>query len=428
MTLQEVAYYLLIFALPYFALLSAVEWGIAWYQQRKVYRFNDSVTSISAGVVDRVVDIFIKAGVLGAYVLTFEHFAIMAIPTTSPLAWILCFLLVDFCFYWAHRMCHTLNFLWACHVVHHSSEEMNYAVALRQSATETMCTWVFYIPLAVAGFPWEMWFICYQLNLLYQFWCHTRLVGKLGPLEYVMNTPSHHRVHHGADEKYIDKNHAGTFIIWDRLFGTFKEEEEEPIYGVVTPVKTFNPVWNHAYYWVRLGKMAWLAPRFADKLRVWVREPAYMPEGVSMPRTGPSVRDAGYEKYDVQIPGGLNIYVLAHFVVVLVLFTTFGLKEESLRYVDKFVPALLVLSSLVCLGGIFELRPWARFVEPLRILALGAVLALRGDAWFGVAFLQTPAGIALVIALAAASLLWIFHHRHDFHGAPSRAALLAESM
>ena len=192
---------------------------------------------------------------------------------------------VDFCFYWFHRIAHEYAAPWATHVVHHQSEEYNLAVALRQSAFEGCFAWVFYLPLAVIGFP-PIWYVSMKaINLLYQFWIHTEAIDRLGPLEWVMNTPSHHRVHHARNPKYLDKNYAGMFIIWDRMFGTFQPEEEQPVYGITKPLQSWNPLWANLAAWVELFEDAWHAPRIARQDQNLVHA-----AGLDSARACPSVR------------------------------------------------------------------------------------------------------------------------------------------
>ena len=185
---------------------------------------------------------------------------------------------MDFFYYWFHRWSHEVNAGWAAHIVHHQSEEMNLAVALRQSVFQGALSWVFYLPLALVGFPPAMFLTVSALNTLYQFWIHTRAIGKLGPLEWVLNTPSHHRVHHGRNPKYIDRNHAGSLIVWDRMFGTFQEEEEEPVYGITRPLASWNPVWANFHYWAELWRTARRATRLQDRFRIFWKPPGWRPE------------------------------------------------------------------------------------------------------------------------------------------------------
>ncbi len=171
--------------------------------------------------------------------------------------------------------------------MHHSSEDYNLAVALRQGAFQGLFSWVFYLPLAFVGFPPSWFAAIMSFNLLYQFWIHTRTIKTLGPLEWVLNTPSHHRVHHARNPKYLDRNYAGTLIIWDRMFGTFQAEEEEPVYGLTKPLDSWNPLWANLHVWRDLFRDAWLAPRWIDKLRIWFMPQGWRPDGIAGEPAGP---------------------------------------------------------------------------------------------------------------------------------------------
>ena len=233
-------------------------------------------------------------------------------------AWVACFLGVDFFYYWFHRASHRVNAVWATHVVHHQSEEYNLAVALRQGAFQGWFSWVFYLPLALVGFPPLMFLTLSAFNTLYQFWIHTRAIGRLGPLEWVMNTPSHHRVHHACNPKYIDRNYAGTLIVWDRMFGTFKPEEDEPVYGITKPLNSWNPVWANLHVWVDLAGKARRTRRLADRVRLFLRPPGWQPDELGGYEAPPEVDRATYRKFTTPVPRGLAAYVFAQFVLVLV--------------------------------------------------------------------------------------------------------------
>ena len=249
----------------------------------------------------------------------------------------LCVLLVP-----PHR--HTVNAPWAGHVVHHSSEDYNLAVALRQGTFQGVFSWVFYLPLAILGYP-PAWFAAMaSFDTLYQFWIHTRAIGKLGPLELVFNTPSHHRVHHARNPKYLDKNYAGTLIIWDRMFGTFQPEEEEPVYGLTKPLNSWNPLWANLHVSRDLFNDAWLAPRMVDKLRIWFMPPGWRPEGLAPNPVVPEVTRQTVIPYDTDLPRGLNVYVLCHFVGTLLLAVGLLAMAPSLARSD------LVLLGLWCCG------------------------------------------------------------------------------
>ncbi|MEW6362351.1 MAG: sterol desaturase family protein [Acidobacteriota bacterium] len=170
-------------------------------------------------------------------------------PADTWWSWIALFFIDDFAYYWFHRVSHESRLFWNFHVVHHSSEYFNLSVAVRQSWFSGLLHWIFYAPIMLLGFaPW-MFATMHGFNLIYQFWIHTRFIDRLGPLEYVLNTPSHHRVHHGVNNPYLDKNYAGVLIIWDRLFGSFVAETEEPTYGIIKPVNTYNPIRINLHAW-----------------------------------------------------------------------------------------------------------------------------------------------------------------------------------
>uniref|UniRef100_A0A672FX73 Transmembrane protein 195 n=1 Tax=Salarias fasciatus TaxID=181472 RepID=A0A672FX73_SALFA len=204
-----------------------------------VVTISDGITSISAGMISRLPLLLMRGCELTAYMYVWDHFRLLELPWDSAWTWWLTFLGVDLGYYWVHRSAHEVAVLWAAHQVHHSSEYYNLSTALRQSATQQLASWIFYLPLALAVPP-SVFAVHIQLNLLYQFWIHTELVRDLGPLEWVFNTPKHHRVHHGRNEYCLDKNYGGVLIIWDRLFGTFAPETDKVIYGLVVPINTFE--------------------------------------------------------------------------------------------------------------------------------------------------------------------------------------------
>jgi hypothetical protein len=235
-------------------------------------------------------------------------------------------------------------------------------------------------------------------DTLYQFWIHTRLVPRLGPLEWVLNTPSHHRVHHGRNPRYIDRNHGGTLIVWDRLFGTFAAEDEEPVYGITRPFASFNPVWANLHYWVEMWEVARRATRPLDRLRVLWKAPGWRPADQGGPVAPPEVDRASYVKFDVPLPRPLKLYVLAQLALVLLATTPYLQRNEALGAAARVGGAVLIAFSLVSFGGLLEKRPWGSQIEGVRL----AVLA-SGAAWLPV---PVPARIALVL-LAGSSLVWL---------------------
>jgi sterol desaturase/sphingolipid hydroxylase (fatty acid hydroxylase superfamily) len=430
---------LIAMAIPFFFLLIAVEYVASRIRKKKIYRFNDSINDLSLGILDQTSGIFMSVIFFLNYTLVWDQYRLFDMGASSrfdvagfPIwIWIACFLAKDMTYYWAHRMSHEMNIGWATHIAHHQSEEYNLTVALRQGAFQSLFFNVFYLPLAFVGFPPAVYGICSALNTIYQFWIHTRLIGKLGPLEWVLNTPSHHRVHHGRDEKYIDRNHGGTLIIWDRLFGTFQVEEEEPDYGIVRPLKSWNPLWGQVHYFVKLCKTAWNAPRWADKVRLWVREPAWTPEGMAPPPgLIPESRQPGYRDYDARAPRGLNAYIAFHFIVGTLLATGFIEVVGGMSWPERTLAFVAIAGTLTSIGAMFETRRWGFPLEFLRLALLGGLLITYGGDFFGYPAYDGWIADTVTIGGMAVSFAWFARFRPAYlrAAALTNAAVLSEPL
>jgi sterol desaturase/sphingolipid hydroxylase (fatty acid hydroxylase superfamily) len=372
----------IVLAIPVFFLLIGVELAFERLARREYYGLNDALSDLSCGTVSQVVEIFLKTLLFSGYVFLYERSRFASLPMTATWAWVGCFLGVDFFYYWFHRMSHEVNAIWATHVVHHQSEEYNLAVALRQGAFQAAFSWVFYLPLALIGFPPVMFLTLSSVNTLYQFWIHTRAIGKLGLLEWVLNTPSNHRVHHGRNPKYIDRNHGGTLIVWDRLFGTYQPEEEEVVYGITKPLASFNPVWANLHYWVELIDLAGRTGRWADRARVFLKPPGWRPADLGGFEVAPEVDPKTYRKWDVAVRPRVSAYVFAQFVFVMLGSGVLLNLQDKLARGPLVAGSLLVVVSLVALGSLLEGRRWAPWLETARLLALlgfGAFYALSGS-------------------------------------------------
>ncbi len=366
---------LIVLAIPVFFLLIGIELLFERLARKDYYRLGDAVNDLSCGTVQQLFEVFAKTALFAGYLYLYERHRVATVSTGALWAWAVCFLGVDFCYYWFHRMSHEVNAFWAAHVVHHQSEDYNLAVALRQGAFQGVFSWVFYLPLAVLGFPPVMFLTLSSVNTLYQFWIHTRAIGRLGPLEWVLNTPSHHRVHHGRNPKYIDRNHAGTFIIWDRMFGTFQEEDEEVVYGITTPLASLNPVWANVHYWVELGRLARRSTRFADRVRVFLKPPGWRPDELGGFQPAPEVDPATYRKWAVPVSRRRAVYVFAQFALLMGATGLFLSRQPRLGTLLTVTGALVVLASLVALGGLLERKRWAPWLEAARVAAALLLLA-----------------------------------------------------
>ncbi len=241
---------LILFAIPFFL---ATLIGEAWLRRRRRLAFDtkDAVTSVGLGLGNLLINLATAGAQLALSTVIFEHRVFDM--GTGPLAWALLLLADDFVFYWAHRVSHVCRFFWATHEAHHSSEQFTLTTALRQPWTHLPVI-LFWLPLPLLGFRPEMILVAHTVSLIYQYWIHTELIGRLGPLEWVLNTPSHHRVHHGSNERYLDKNYAGILIVWDRLFGTFQVEDEPVVYGLTKPLVKRDILTVAFNEWIAIGR------------------------------------------------------------------------------------------------------------------------------------------------------------------------------
>lgn len=335
-----------------------------------MYRLADAVGDLGCGVAQQVVLVFAGAALLAVYAALYARLRLHTFAPSSPAPWLLAFVAVDLAYYWWHRLSHEVNVLWAAHVVHHQSEDYNLAVALRQAVATSFTSLPFYLPLAVLGVPTVVYATVAAFSTLYQFWIHTELVGKLGPLERVLNTPSHHRVHHAVNPRYLDRNYGATLIVWDRLFGTFAEEDEAPVYGTVKPLGSFNPLWAQVAYWVELWRKARSLPDRRDRLRLWIARPDWPPE----PGHAPALPRV---KYDPPVSAATRGYVAAWLVPVVAVTFLMLLHAGDGGRAPLAAGLAFVVATLAALGGLLDGRRWARPLEAARL----ATLALALVAW-----------------------------------------------
>lgn len=264
-------------AIPFFIGLMVVEIYLGWKDRQQKHEWKDSLINISSGLVYFGISLLTKSLKLLLFFYVYENFRIYTIDYTHWISWILLFFLDDFTFYWGHRIAHSVAFYWASHVVHHSSTRFNFSTALRKTWTyDVTGHFLFWIWLAVLGFHPLQIFAIKTLNFIYQYWIHTEKVGKLPKwIELIFNTPSHHRVHHGSDLKYLDKNHAGVLIIWDRWFGTFQEEEETPNYGLTKNLDSFNLFRVEFYEWKQMFRRMMKSGHVINGLKYLVMPPGW---------------------------------------------------------------------------------------------------------------------------------------------------------
>ncbi len=389
------------YAIPFFVLMMAMEFLWGRYSGRQTYRLNDTINSLSMGLLSRVVDL-LRLGFAGVVLSGLVSvLGVTPIATDSAWVWVIAFVAYDCCYYWKHRFGHEWRILWASHVAHHQSEEFNLSTALRQTGTDYI-GFVFYLPLYVAGVPVEVVVTVGSLNLIYQFWVHTEHVRRLGPLEWILVTPANHRVHHARNPEYIDRNYGGVFILWDRLFGTFKEEQEEIpcYYGITHALHSWNPIWANLHMWVETAQLAWRTQSWRDKLLIWFKPPSWIPADIE-----PESHDWRQPKYDPAISNLTRYYCFSQYWLL----TAFGLaavlSNDALPYSLAVSLFALFAFSFYCHGRMLEGREHAARLEALRLASLSGLALLAPLIWSIVT--QSMALIMLGYCVFCALVLWL---------------------
>ena len=273
---------ILYYAIPFFVLLLSIEAWFSYKEQKKLYETKDTFTSLGLGIGNVITGFFTKALIFGLFTYLYNH-RLFTLDAGIWWYWVLLFFADDFSYYWFHRISHHVNYFWASHVVHHSSQHYNLAAALRQTWTGNATgAFLFWAWMPLVGFH-PIWILfMQQISLIYQFWIHTETVHKLpATVEFIFNTPAHHRVHHGSDLKYLDKNHAGILIIWDRLFGSFQPEEERPIYGLTKNIESYNPALIAFKTWGELFKKAFSSGSLKNGFHYFIKSPGWSHDGSS---------------------------------------------------------------------------------------------------------------------------------------------------
>ena len=390
---------LILFAIPAFFALILLELAIDSRRKTGFYRVNDSINSLTIGVYSRIAGLARAAIPLSFYPLVLDALAIYEVSATWYW-WVIAFVLYDFCYYWNHRFGHEISFFWASHVVHHSSEEYNLTTALRQTST-SLLGWIFYLPLALLGIPVEMLITVGALNLIYQFWVHTRHIPKLGWYEWLFVTPSNHRVHHAQNQCYIDKNYGGVFILWDRLFGTFQEEldDEPPLYGIRKALSSWNPLWANVHVYSQLAKDSWHTARWGDKWRVWFGRTGWRPEDVSQSHPIAKADLSRFKKFDIPLSIHERLYATLQHIGILLITLVFLLNVSALTPIMKWSVAGFIFVSGMTLAAFMENRVWAHVTEWIRQLAmLGVIISGALPTWLTTSL--------LVIIAISLPMLW----------------------
>ena len=342
----------IVLATPVFLLLIALDWAVGLARRRNTYRLADAMNSIGLGIISQIAGVFTRLATIGIYTLAFEHVALWKLPAGAWWVWLLALLGYDLAYYWLHRAGHRIALFWAAHVVHHQSEDYNLSTALRQTGSGWLVGWIFYLPLAVLGVPPAVFAVVALVDLLYQFWVHTQQVGKLGWFDRWFCSPSNHRAHHAVNDRYLDRNYGGIFIFWDRLFGTFVEEDaaDPCVYGTRSPLRSWNPVWANLQVYADLARDAWHTERWADKLRVWFRPPGWRPADVAARFPKPAFELDRWQRYDPPAGRARLAAAASLFVLLLGATTVFLWNAHALALPAQLAAALAIVAGLWGVG------------------------------------------------------------------------------
>ena len=393
---------IIVYATPVFMLLIALEfvWGYLRAKRgtgHNTYRLNDSINSISLGMLSQISGILTKLLSIGIYTAVFSVVAIFpdAVFWNTWYGLLLALVFYDLCYYWNHRAGHEIAVFWAAHVVHHQSQQYNLSTALRQSSSGALLGWIFYIPMALAGVPPVVFGIVALIDLLYQFWVHTEQVGKLGWFDRVFCSPSNHRVHHAVNDPYLDKNYGGILVLWDRMFGTFEEEKEKCVYGTRGLLNSWDPVWANLEIYALLWQRSRATRYWKDKILIWLKPAGWLPDDLARANTKPAFSLAEVELYNPPLSPAQQWFATAQFVLMLAAVSLFLWFADSLSLSHTAICCVALSSALWALGCFMQsklsmlevlmveaaacaclsavgLLPWFMLFKPL-VMAIGLV-------------------------------------------------------
>ncbi|MRD47042.1 hypothetical protein GHT07_07115 [Caenimonas koreensis DSM 17982] len=365
---------IIVLATPVFFGLIAIELAVGYKRQRNTYRLNDAMNSIGLGMLSQVSAVFTRLFRVTIYAWIYSLVALWHNESfwLSWYGWLLALVFYDFCYYWLHRAGHESALFWAAHVVHHQSQDYNLSTALRQTSSGALFGWIFYVPMALAGVPPLVFGVVALVDLLYQFWVHTEHVGKLGWFDRWFCSPSNHRVHHAVNDGYLDRNYGGVLIIWDRLFGSFKEEGEQCVYGTRSPLNSWDPLWSNGEVYWALAKDSWHARSWKDKLLVWFKPPGWRPADVAarFPKDPFDINKV--ERFHPPVEKSVAWFGAVQFALVLGGVAAFLWNADTMPLSQSSVWLAVLTASLWAIGGVMQGRLTVMEVLLVEACALAA--------------------------------------------------------
>ena len=343
------------FAIPVFFLMILLELAYGFLIGKNTYRVNDTFTSISIGLISRL-PVILNLGFQGVIFVYFaKRYSINLMPVNELMTWVIAFIMYDFFYYWMHRLHHEYRVLWATHVVHHHGEDYNLATALRQTSTGFLWKWIFFLPMIIVGVPGEVFVSVAGVNLVYQFWVHTRHVGHLGWIEKIFVTPMNHRVHHAKNKEYIDANYGGVFILWDRFFGTYIPERSDikPVYGTVSQLNSWNPLWANFQVFYQMIQDTINTKNMSDKFKIWYSRTNWRPIDLVHPSSEYQITSFA-KKYNPKIKSEVNYFTILQLIMLTiassVILFTLELQDRS----DTYVFAIILVMQATFTGMLLQ--------------------------------------------------------------------------
>lgn len=401
---------ILLIAMPAFFGLVLFEKFYGIWKGNDTVPLNDMIASLSSGITNVTKDVLGLSLAVISYQWLHSKLGFFQIEA-SWLVYLIAFFALDFAGYWTHRIAHEYNLFWNNHIIHHSSEEFNLACALRQSISSIVKIFaIFLLPAALLGVPPEVIAIVAPLHLFAQFWYHTRHIGKMGFLEKIIVTPSHHRVHHAINPEYLDKNYGQIFIFWDKWFGTYQEEQDDipAVYGVTRPVRTWNPIKiNFMHLWL-LIKDAWRTEKWSDKLKIWFMPLGWRPDDVTEKYPVDKIEDVyHFEKYNPELSKGLLIWSFGQLIALLLLISYLFSNLAAIGSPGIFYYGAFIFLTVYSYTELMDRNPNAWAWELLKSAFAFYILLSSGD-WFGLNSYLPGAVYFLVFYLALSFILSIW--------------------
>lgn len=363
------------FIIPTYFLLLMLEYVAAQkFGRVDIFKFNSSVANLSIGLAERLLNLFITVTFYSVFVYVYKHYALFHIPN-HWLTWVFILFATDLVWYWYHRLGHEINIFWAAHIVHHHSEEFNYTVSARITVIQAFIRNIFWCLLPLVGFQPEMVFVTLVIHGAYSFFTHTQIIGKLGWLENILITPSHHGVHHASNEKYLNKNYGDLFIFWDKLFGTFQKEEEKPVYGLTHPLKSYSFIWQHFHYFMEMAEAVRRTNGFYNKLRIVFGRPENLDQTIR-----PEIEKIYLSRKRVVKPTTrFKLYLIIQLIINSIVLFIMSFYFSEMTIFEKITGTLFILITLVNCGALLEQARWIFYLEYVRLLLIAAFLGVEFD-------------------------------------------------